>query len=146
VTERRIVAVAAERYLVTAMLRSAAALERILERLGAESFYEPRLREIVETLRDLGSNEHVDQVAERLSAPAVALMDELLSVPDNILNLDRTVEDSLARIEERRLQERNSEIDRLMTLATDDEKTALMTEKRENARQVRELSAFRTNA
>ncbi len=146
VTERRIVAVAAERYLVTAMLRSAAALERILERLGAESFYEPRLREIVETLRDLGSNEHVDQVAERLSAPAVALMDELLSVPDNILNLDRTVEDSLARIEERRLQERNSEIDRLMTLATDEEKTALMTEKRENARQVRELSAFRTNA
>ena len=47
---------------------------------------------------------------------------------------------------ERRLQERNSEIDRLMTLATDEEKTALMTEKRENARQVRELSAFRTNA
>jgi len=38
------------------------------------------------------------------------------------------------------------EIDRLMTLATDEEKTALMTEKRENARQIQELSALRTNA
>lgn len=142
----RVVAVAAERYLVTAMLRSAAALERILERLGAESFLEPRLREIFETLRDLGSNEHVEQVAERLSPSAVALLDELLAEPDNILNLDRTVEDSLARLEERRLQERNREIDRLMTLATDEEKTALITEKRENARQIQELSALRTNA
>lgn len=142
----RVVAVAAERYLVTAMLRSAAALERILERLGPESFQEPRLRKIVEALRDLGSAEHVDEVAERLAPEEVAVLDELLAEPDAILNLDRTVEDSLARLEERRLQERNREIDRLMTLATDEEKTALMREKIENARQIVELAALRTNA
>lgn len=140
-----VVAVMAERYLVTAMLRSPVALERILERLGAESFREPRLRAIFEALRDLGSAEHVDQVAERLAPPAVALLDELLGEPDAILDFDRTVEDSLARLEERRLQERNREIDRQMTLASDDEKTALMTEKTENARQIQELAALRTN-
>lgn len=141
----QVVAVMAERYLVTAMLRSPVALERILERLGAESFREPRLREIFEALRDLGSAEHVDQVAERLTPPAVALLDALLGEPDAILDFDRTVDDSLARLEERRLQERNREIDRQMTLASDDEKTALMTEKKENARQIQELAALRTN-
>jgi DNA primase len=142
----RVVAIAAERYIVTAMLRSAAALERILERLGPESFQDPRLRNIFEALRDLGSAEHVDEVAERLAPEEVAVLDELLGEPDAILNLDRTVEDSLARLEERRLQERNREIDRLMTLATDEEKTALMREKTENARQVVELQALRTNS
>ncbi|MFN8667251.1 MAG: hypothetical protein U0164_08595 [Gemmatimonadaceae bacterium] len=101
---------------------------------------------IFEALRDLGSNEHVDQVAERLPPDAVALMDELLAEPEAILNLDRTVEDSLARLEERRLQDRNREIDRLISLATDEEKTALITEKRENARQIVELAALRSSS
>jgi thymidylate kinase len=85
-------------------------------------------------------------VAERLSPAAVALLDELLGEPDAILDFDRTVDDSLARIEERRLQDRNREIDRQMTLASDDEKNALMREKKENARQIQELSALRTNS
>jgi len=140
-----VVAVMAERYLVTAMLRSAAALERILERVGAESFREPRLRELFEALRDVGSVEQVDQVAERLSPPAVALLDELLGESDAILDVARTVDDSLARLEERRLQDRNREIDRQMGLASDEEKTALMLEKKENARQIQELAALRTN-
>lgn len=140
-----VVAVMAERYLVTAMLRSSAALERILERVGAESFREPRLREIVEALRDIGTAEQVDRVAERLSPPAVALLDELLGEPDAILDVERTVDDSLARLEERRLQDRNREIDRQMVLASDEEKTALMLEKKENARQIQELAALRTN-
>lgn len=142
----QVVAVMAERYLVTAMLRSPVALERILERLGVESFRESRLREIFEALRDLGSAEHVDRVAERLTPPAVALLDELLGEPDAILDVDRTVKDSLARLEERRLQDRNREIDRQMTLASDDEKTALMLEKKENARQIQELAALRTKS
>lgn len=142
----RVVAVAAERYLVTAMLRSTATLERIIERLGPDAFQDLALRRIFEALRDVGSAEHVEQVAERLSADDVAVLDTLLGEPEAILNLDRTVEDSLARLAERRLQERNREIDRLMTLATDDEKTVLMREKRENARQVVELQALRTNA
>jgi len=141
-----VVAVMAERYLVTAMLRSPAALERILERLGTEAFREPNLRAIVEALRDLGSADEVAVVSERLEPEAVAVLDSLLAEPDNILDLDRTIEDSLARLEERRLQDRNREIDRLMTLATDEEKTALMREKKENARQLQELVALRTRA
>lgn len=140
-----VVAVMAEQYLVTAMLRSSATLERILERVGTESFREPRLREIFEALRDIGTAEQVDRVAERLSPPAVALLDELLGEPDAILDVERTVDDSLARLEERRLQERNREIDRQMVLASDEEKTALMLEKKENARQIQELAALRTN-
>lgn len=145
-SRNRIVAVAAERYLITAMLRSPALLERILERLSAESIQDRSLRKIFEALRDLGSAEHVDHVAERLAPDDVAVLDRLLDEPDSILDLERTVEDSLARLEERRLQERNREIDGLMTLATDEEKTVLMLEKKENARQVVELAGLRTNA
>ncbi len=141
-----VVAVQAERYLVTAMLRSPSALERILERVGTDVFREPNLRAIVEALRDVGSADEVAVVSERLSPGAVAELDALLADPDNILDLDRTIEDSLARLEERRVQDRNREIDRLMTLATDEEKTALMREKKENARQLQELVALRTRA
>jgi DNA primase len=141
-----VVALMAERYLVTAMLRSPAALERILERLGSDAFREPNLRAIVEALRDIGSAHEVAEVSERLAPEAVEILDSLLAEPDNILDLDRTIEDSLARLEERRLQDRNREIDRLMTLATDEEKTALMREKTENGRQLQELVAMRTRA
>jgi len=141
-----VVAAAAERYLVAAMLRSQAALERILERLGADAFRDDVLREIFSALRDAGSAEQVDVLAEQLSAPAVSVLDQLLADPDGILDLERTVEDSLAWLEERRLQDRNREIDRQMRLATDGEKTALMLEKSENARQISELAALRTNS
>ncbi|MEO7965614.1 MAG: hypothetical protein ABIT38_17025, partial [Gemmatimonadaceae bacterium] len=128
---------------IAAMLRSAVVVERVLERLGDESFREPRNHEIFSALRDLGSAENIEELAELLSPEAVSLLDELLADPDSIIDLDRTVDHSLARLEERRLHERNSEIDRQITLAHDDEKNALMREKQENARQMRELRALR---
>ena len=75
----------------------------------------------------------------------MALLDEILAVPDAIIDLDRTVEDSFARLEERRLHERNAEIDRQISLAHKDEKDALIREKQENTRQMRELLALRNS-
>ncbi|MEO6444798.1 MAG: hypothetical protein ABIZ91_18105 [Gemmatimonadaceae bacterium] len=124
------------------MLRSPAALERVIERVGEESFRDPLLLEIFLTLRELGSSEHVAMVAERLSPDAVAVLDGLLATPDAIRDLDRTVEASLARLERRRLEERNEVIGGQMKLATDEEKNALLREKAENARLIRELSAL----
>ena len=142
----RAVATTAEGLLIAAMLRSPAAFERVLERTGEESFRHPALLEIFLALRDAGSVEHVAMVAEGLSADAVEVLDTLLATPDAILDLDRTVEDSLAWLEERRLEDRNRVIGEQMTLATDDEKNALIREKEENARLIRELSALRTRS
>ena len=140
---RREAGSSAERHLIAAMLRSAVVVERVLERLGDDSFREPRHREIFTALRDLGSADNVEELAERLSPEGVVLLDELLAQPDAIRDLDRTVEHSLARIDERRLHERNLEIDREIVLALDEEKNALMREKLENTRQMRELRALR---
>ncbi len=139
---QRAPATSAEEMLVAAMLRSPAALERVIERVGEESFRDPLLLEIFLTLRELGSSEHVAMVAERLSPDAVAVLDGLLATPDAIRDLDRTVEASLARLERRRLEERNEVIGGQMKLATDEEKNALLREKAENARLIRELSAL----
>ena len=142
----RAVATTAEGLLIAAMLHSPAAFERVLERTGEESFRHPALLEIFLALRDAGSVEHVAMVAEGLSADAVEVLDTLLANPDAILDLDRTVEDSLAWLEERRLEDRNKVIGGQMKLATDDEKNALIREKEENARLIRELSALRTSS
>ena len=142
----RAVATSAEGLLIAAMLRSPAAFERVLERTGEESFRDFVLHELFVALRDAGSVEHVASLAEGLSPDAVDVLNTLLATPDAILDLDRTVEDSLAWLEERRLEDRNRVIGGQMTLATDDEKNALIREKEENARLIRELSALRTSS
>lgn len=133
----------AERYLIQAMLRSPAVVERVLERLGADDFRETLHHEIFLALRETGSAEDVEVLAGTLSDGAVALLDLLVADPDGILDLNRTVDDSVARLEARRLEERNEEIDRQMTVASSAEQDALMREKRENTRQLHELRALR---
>lgn len=142
----RVVAPNAEESVLIAMLRSTAMLERVLERIDTTYLEQASTRRIFEALRDVGSADHVEQVAERLSPDDVAVLDALLADPDAIQALERTVDDSIAWLEARRLQKRNREIDGLMPLATPGEKNALLREKEENKRQMVELQALRTHS
>jgi hypothetical protein len=74
-----------------------------------------------------------------MSAPAVEMMQSLLGEPDAIQDLDLTVEHSLARLDERRLTRRNAEIDRLVAMASAEEKNQLMQEKAANMREIARL-------
>jgi DNA primase len=129
----------AERELVRAMLKQRSLLERLTERVGPDSFHEPRYREIFATLLDPGPERSVQELAAVMTQPAVEMMQSLLGEPDAIQDLDRTVEHSLARLDERQLARRNREIDRLISMAGADEKNQLMQEKTSNRREIARL-------
>ena len=129
----------AERELVRAMLKQRSLVERLTERVGPDSFHEPRYREIFATLLEPGPERSVQELAAVMTPPAVEMMQSLLGEPDAIQDLDRTVEHSLARLDERELALRNREIDRLISMAGADEKTQLMQEKTSNRREIARL-------
>jgi DNA primase len=133
----------AERDLIAAMVRSSAALERVLERLSPDDFRAPLHREIFSTIRTAGQADDLEALSDKLTPDAVALLDELTTTSEALKDLDQTVEHSLVRLEERRLQERNREIDRLMRLAAEPEKLGLIAEKMDNTLQLRELHDVR---
>ena len=121
------------------MLKQRSLLERLTERVGPDSFHEPRYREIFATLLDPGPERSVQELAAVMTQPAVEMMQSLLGEPDAIQDLDRTVEHSLARLDERQLARRNREIDRLISMAGADEKNQLMQEKTSNRREIARL-------
>jgi DNA primase len=132
-------AVSAERELVRAMLHERGVIERVTERFGPDSFQGAQFREIYRRLLALGADAPIETVAEGMSPAAVEAMEALLAEPDAIQNLDRTVEDSLSRLEQRRLEERNREINTLIPMATGEEKDALVREKESNQRELARL-------
>ena len=133
----------AERELIRAMLHDRAVVERVTERCGPDSFQVSELREIFEALLSLGSEASVEEVAHDLTEPAVVVMQELLAAPDAIQHLQRTVDDSLSRLDQRRLEERNAEIMSLVAAATETEKDGLLLEKERNRREIGQLRALR---
>lgn len=130
----------AERELVRAMLQVRAYVERVGERLGPDEFRDLRYREIFATLLKLGPDCLADELAAALSPAAVAVLDELIAEPDAIQNFERTVRDCLTRLEIRTLKERGSEINRLLSAATVDEKDRLVEAKQRNSEEIRRLS------
>lgn len=129
----------AERELVRAMLKQRSLVERLVERIGPESFREARYREIFATLLSLSTEAGVEELAEAMSQDAVEMMQSLLGEPDAIQDLDMTVDHSLARLDERSLVSRNREIDRLVGLAGSQEKDLLIQEKAVNIREIARL-------
>jgi DNA primase len=133
----------AERELIRAMLKQRSLVERLTERVGPDSFQEPRYREIFATLLQPGPETSVQELAAAMTPPAVEMMQSLLGEPDAIQDLDRTVEHSLARLDERQLARRNREIDRLISMAAAGEKNQLMQEKESNRREIARLRELR---
>ncbi len=133
----------AERELIRAMLKQRSLVERLTERVGPDSFQEPRYREIFATLLHPGPDSTVQELADAMTPPAVEMMQSLLGEPDAIQDLDRTVEHSLARLDERQLARRNREIDRLISMAAAGEKDQLMQEKESNRREITRLRELR---
>jgi DNA primase len=133
-------AISAERELVRAMLTERAVIERVTERLGPDSFQEPLYREIFSTLLERGADASIEQLAEKMSRNAIEVMQQLLAEPEAIQDLNRTVEDSLAKVERRRIEQRNRRINALIPMATGAEKDALLEEKQANQKELGRLT------
>jgi len=137
---------AAERDLVLVMLTSRVMVERIAERIGPGEFRDARYREIFEKLAAVGPETIIGDVAAGLSAPAVSVIESLLEMQGAIVDVERTVNDCLARLELRNRRELNARIQRDLKMATPAETDRLIAEKQANSEEIRRLSESITPA
>jgi hypothetical protein len=121
------------------LLHRPAYFEQVVERVGAESFRDPDLRQIFVAMGTQGAEAGPDVLAEHLGGDAVVMMQELLEEPGGLDHADEAVTGSLKAMHERNLTERLSEIDRELPIASDSQKDELTTEKRMLMEELRRL-------
>lgn len=129
----------AEESLIRCMLQDRLLVERLAEQAGPEEFEEPRYREIYNSLLTAGPGTGWEELSQSLSPEAVAMLNNLLQEPDAIQNPDRTINDSLGRLEQRKLENRNRELDSLMRMAVGPEQDVLLAEKSRNQKEITRL-------
>ena len=123
------------------MLTSRAMLEPIMERVGPAEFRDERYREIFGALAKHGTDADIASVAEDLGERAVPEFEALLAEPGAIVDVRKTVDDCLDRLELRKHRERSEAIQRQLSVATPAEADRLMAEKQATTAEVRRLSS-----
>ena len=121
----------AERELVRAMLTVRSRVESIAEKLGDESFRDPHYRAIYRAMIEAGPDATVEELAARLDEHTIATVEQLLAEEAVQIDPERTISDSLATLRARDLDQRLSDIDRLVPLADAGQKDVLIAEKQE---------------
>jgi DNA primase len=137
---------AAERELVRVMLQQRSRVESIAERIGPDSFRDPRYRAIFAALLDAGQEASLADMAASLDQDALETAEELLGSGDYELDAQRTVDDSITRLNVREMEDRLLEIDRLLPLASEREKETLQDERQKLVIQMRASGKMRFKA
>jgi DNA primase len=131
--------VRAERELVRMLLHQRRYVEAVAERVGAASFTDPVYRVI---FTELTTNEHdapIDVIAESLDDEATGVLQELLDENGGIDHAEETITASINSLLSREISDRLGEIDRLLPLASSDEKDNLIREKKRLAVEIQSL-------
>ena len=120
---------AAEHELVRAMLQQRTRVESIAERIGPDSFRDPAFKSIFSALLAAGPDVSFESMADSLDAEALETAQELMDGNEDLMDVQRTIDDSIARLDVRELEERVNEIDRLLPLADEQERDGLNEER-----------------
>jgi hypothetical protein len=131
----------AERELVRVMVHERGEVDALAERVDPADFQNPQLREIFQTLVKLGDEASIEDLSSALTPDAVEEMQALLEEPDALVDVRRTIDDSLGVLRRREIKTRMSEITRLLPLATGDEKDVLIVEKTKLQREMQALGS-----
>jgi DNA primase len=132
----------AERELVRVMVHERGQVDALAERVDPAEFQNAELREIFQTFVKLGDEVTIDQLSSALSPPAVEELQALLDEPDALVDMRRTIDDSLMMLRKREMKTRMVEITRMLPLASGEEKDELIVEK---TKLQREMQTFGTN-
>ena len=138
-------AYSAERELVRWLLLARAERERVGDRVTADQIRDPQLSAIFAVLGELGPDATMPELAVELDPDAVVVLETLIAEGPTGADPSAEIEASIARLQVRELSERSQEIDRLMELATPEEKVTLMREKMENTEHRRKLNGREYN-
>ena len=132
--------IGAERELVRVMLQRRQLIESLAERLSPKSFRDPVYRAIYSALLECGPDATAEELAAKLDARAVTEMQTLLEEsPESMINPQRSIDDSLAHLRMRKLKQKSRRIQRELEIASGDDKTRLLMEKREIAKEIQAL-------
>jgi len=127
----------AERELVRAMLKVRTRVESIAEKLGDESFRDPHYRAIYRAMIEAGPDATIEELASHLDEHTIATVEQLLAEDAMQIDPERTISDSLATLRARDLDQRLSDIDRLLPLADTSQKDVLIAEKLEITKELK---------
>jgi hypothetical protein len=115
------------------------------DRVTADQIRDPQLSAIFAVLGELGPDATMPELAVELDPDAVVVLETLIAEGPTGADPSAEIEASIARLQVRELSERSQEIDRLMELATPEEKVTLMREKMENTEHRRKLNGREYN-
>ena len=138
--------VAAERELVRAMLQQRSRVESIAERIGPDAFRDSRYRAIFSALLEAGEDASLEELAPALDPESLEIAEELLGAVEAHMDPQRTVDDSITRLNVREMEERLYDIDRMLPLASDREKELLHDERQKLVLQMRASGKMRWKA
>lgn len=137
---------AAERELVRAILRSPQLAPAVGERLRSSgiTLREVRYREILELLIRRAAEVTPELVANSgvLSEGAMEAYEELTAAPEAVQDVQRTIDDALARLRVRVLEDEAAAIDRQVGIAKESEKDALRDRKLAIRDEIRSLGGI----
>jgi replicative DNA helicase len=119
------------------MLIDRSRVEPIAERIGPDAFRHPTYHAIFTALLESGEEAPIEKLSDSLDADSIELMQEMLGEGEALINLQRTIDDSRTRLHVRDMEERLSEIDRLIPLANDIERESLAKEREKLVIQMR---------
>ena len=131
--------VRAERELIRMLLHQRRYVESASERVGPASFTDYVYRTIFTELTAGEPDVPVEVLAESLDEEATAVLQELLDENGGIDYAEETITGSINALLSREISDRMTEIDRLMPLASSDEKDDLMREKKRLAIEIASL-------
>ena len=120
----------AEEALIKVMLQEPAQVEQIAERIGPEAFHDPDYRAIFSGLLGVGDAGSLLDLAAILDEGPLAVAQSLIESGEVLPNVQQTIEDSLVRLMVRDIEKRISEIERLLPLASESERSTLEAEHR----------------
>jgi len=112
------------------MLVQRSQVEAIAERIGPDAFRDERYRAIFAALLS-APDASLGDLAAALDEESIEIAEQLLEDRAGLIDAQRTIDDSLAQLEVRGMEERLAEIDGLLSLASDKEKAALDEERRQ---------------
>ena len=128
----------AEKELLRIMLLQRARVETIAERIGPDGFRDPCYRSIFAALLEDGGGSSAEELAAKLDPEAIEVVESLTEDPLALgIDPQRTIDDSLAQLEVRDIEDRLSEIERLLPLASEREKKTLGEEQKKLALRMR---------
>jgi len=115
----------AERELVWAMLQQRSRVESIAERIGPDAFRHPAYKAIFAALLDAGESVTLEEIGKTFDADTLDEAEELLGEGEAGKEAQKTIDDSIAKLNVRDMEERLDEIKGLLPLANPDERAVL---------------------